>query len=102
MQMYAIADETDVLTGLRLSGVEGSFAADKKAVEQAIDEVCARSELAVLLITETCAELVPERVQGLKLSSARPLLVEIPGIRGGRKRKDAVTELIRDAIGIKI
>lgn len=102
MRMFAIADEADVLTGLRLSGIEGELAADKKDVEALVSEACSNPDIAVLLITETCAGLIPERVQSLKLSSTRPLLVEIPGTRGRSRSKDSILALIRDAIGIKI
>ena len=102
MRMFAIADEADVLTGLRLSGIEGGLAWDKKEVEALVTEACNNPEIAVLLIAETCAALIPERVKSLKLSSSRPLLVEIPGTRGSSRPKDSILSLIRDAIGIKI
>lgn len=102
MRMFAVADEMDVLTGLRLSGIEGKLATDRKLAEAFVTEVQADSQIAVLLITENCAALIPETVKKLKLSSSNPLLVIIPGSKGSIRQKDSITGLIRDAIGIKI
>lgn len=102
MLMFAVSDDLDVLTGLRLSGIEGSLASDRKAAEARVNEVQANPQIAVLLITESCAALIPETVTKLKLSSSNPLVVVIPGSRGSTRRKDSITGLIKDAIGIKI
>lgn len=102
MRMFAIADETDVLTGLRVSGIEGKLAADRKQTEACVSEVMADQQIAVLLITENCAALIPETVKKLKLSSTNPLLVVIPGTQGSTRGADSITALIREAIGIRI
>lgn len=102
MKMFAVSDDRDTLTGMRLAGVEGKLVSNKKDVETAIEEVRAKPEYAVLLITENCAEMVPEIVTELKLSSTNPLLVLIPGSNGSTREADSITGLIREAIGIKI
>ena len=102
MRMFAVADETDVLTGLRLSGIEGKLATNRREAEAYVAEVQANSAIAVLLITENCAALIPETVKKLKLSSTNPLVVLIPGTKGSIRQKDSITGLIREAIGIRI
>ena len=102
MRMFAVADEPDVLTGLRLSGIEGKLALDRKEAETFVSEVEQNPQIAVLLITENCAAMIPETVKRLKLSSLNPLLVVIPGTAGSSRAKDSITSLIREAIGIKI
>ena len=102
MRMFAVADEDDVLTGLRLSGIEGKKASDRKEAEALVSEVQADQLIAVLLITENCAAMIPETVKKLKLSSTNPLVVVIPGIEGSARSKDSITGLIKEAIGIKI
>lgn len=102
MRMLAVSDDKDTLTGMRLAGVEGRLITAKKELESCIEEVKANPEIAVLLISEGCAALVPEAVKELKLSSATPLLVVIPGSRGSSREPDSITRLIREAIGIKI
>jgi len=100
--MFAIADEADVLTGLRLSGVEGRLVSDRREAEAGVEAAQADPQIAVLLITESCAELIPETVKRLKLSSSNPLLVVIPGTKGSGRGDNSITELIREAIGIRI
>ncbi len=102
MRMFAIADEADVLTGLRLSGVEGRLVTDRREAEAGVEAAQADAQIAVLLITERCAELIPETVKKLKLSSSNPLLVVIPGMKGSNRGENSITELIREAIGIRI
>lgn len=102
MRMFAVADEPDVLTGLRLSGIEGKLAVNRKEAEALVAEAEQDQRIAVLLITENCAAMIPETVTRLKLSSVNPLVVVIPGTTGSARPKDSVTGLIRDAIGIRI
>ena len=102
MRMYALSDDKNTLTGLRLAGIEGSFADTRRALTEQIEALRSDRELAVLIMTEGCAGLVPETVRELKLSSADPLLVIVPSSEGSARRQDSITELIREAIGIKI
>ena len=102
MRIFAISDEKDTLTGLRLAGVEGKLATTRREVEKCVSEVQANSQIAVLLITEGCAALIPELVKTIKLSSTNLLLVVIPVSHGSTRHKDSITRLIREAIGIKI
>lgn len=102
MRIFAVCDNKDVLTGLRLTGIEGALARDKREIEAQVAMVQQEPEIAVLLITEACAAYIPETVKELKLSSATPLLVVIPDAGGTARRQDSITALIREAIGIKV
>ncbi len=101
MRMFAISDEIDALTGLRLAGVEGKFATARREIEESVAAVQAMPDVAILLITESCAALIPETVKKLKLSCVNPLLVVIPGSHGSTSAPDAILRLISEAIGIK-
>ncbi len=57
---------------------------------------------AMLLITDSCAEKVPEPVKELKLSATPPLLVTIPPATGRRSGSESITDLIAEAIGVKL
>ncbi len=102
MKMFAVSDDAEVLTGLRLSGIAGKLAVNKKEAEACVEAAKADPDLAVLLITENCAAFIPETVKEMKLASTIPLLVIIPGPDGSKREKDSITGLIRDAIGVKI
>ncbi|MDR1130919.1 MAG: V-type ATP synthase subunit F [Oscillospiraceae bacterium] len=102
MRIFAVADEEDVLTGLRLAGIAGRRVSGEREAAAAVEAAQADPQIAVLLITESCAALIPETVTRLRLSSINPLLVVIPGTRGSSREADAITRLIREAIGIRI
>ncbi|MEG1107863.1 MAG: V-type ATP synthase subunit F [Oscillospiraceae bacterium] len=102
MRFFAVADDRDALIGLRLAGIAGEFVREKQEIAAAVEKARANPDVAVLLITEGCAALIPETVRELKLSSSRPLLVVIPGSEGSTREPDSITGLIREAIGIKI
>ncbi len=102
MRIYALSDDRDTLTGLRLAGIEGSYAAERREIAACVERIKADSDIAVLLINEGCASKIPETVTQLQLSGSNPLLVVIPGSTGSNREPDSITRLIREAIGIKI
>ncbi len=102
MRMFALSDDKDSLTGLRLAGIEGRLVKGKKELEGAVSEALADPRLAVLLISEGIAALIPKTVKELKLSAKTPLLVLIPDKSGKGRESDAIAGLVREAIGIKI
>lgn len=102
MRMYAISYERDTLTGLRLAGIEGRIARSPQEVSTLVAAAETDSETAILLITERCAEMIPDKVNSLRLSSVNPLLVVIPDSDETKRPPDSITSLIRDAIGVKI
>lgn len=102
MRMFAVSDDRDTLTGLRLAGIDGKFVKGKRNIEAAIEAVRSDPDIAVLIITEGCAARAPETVKELKLSGANPLLVVVPDSHGTSEEANAITALIREAIGIKI
>ena len=101
MRCFCISDDPDVLTGMRLVGIDGVFASTKREVDLAIYKVCTDSEVAVLIVTEGCYNLSRERLDELKLSAARPLVNVISDSHGARNSSDSIMRLINEAIGIK-
>lgn len=102
MRYFLICEDTDTLTGLRLAGIEGKLCQTRREIEQSIDRAQADPQIAILLISEYCASLTPTRINELKLSAHRPLVVVIPGSKGTTRPSDSITRLVREAIGIRI
>jgi len=102
MKMFLISDNVDTKTGMRLAGVEGVVVRERDEVKTALEEALKNKDIGIVLITEKLADLIPEEITGLKLSYKTPLLVEIPDRHGPKKGVDAISEYIRDAIGLKI
>ena len=101
MRCFCISDDPDVLTGLRLAGIEGVLAPTKREVDAAVSRAAADSGIAILIVTEGCYALSRDRFDELKLSSARPLVNVIADSRGQRSGSDSIMRLINEAIGIK-
>lgn len=102
MKFYLISDNIDTEIGMRLAGIEGVVVHEEPEVRAALKSAMADSEVAVVLITERLVSLCPEVIYDLKLSSTRPLIVEIPDRHGNGRAKDSITRYVREAIGVKI
>lgn len=102
MRYFLISDNSDTLTGFRLAGVEGIRAQTREETLTAIVQAEKDPTIGILLINETLAALCPEQVNALKLTSVRPLLVEIPDRHHTGRAPDSITRYIREAIGIKV
>ncbi len=102
MRYFLISDNSDTLTGLRLAGVEGTLCQTREETLRAIHDAAEDPDVGILLINEKLAALCPEQVSALKLTSVRPLLVEIPDRHHTGRAPDSITRYIREAIGIKV
>ena len=102
MRFFLISDNTDTQTGLRLAGVEGVVVHERDAVRAAISTAVDDPGVAVLLITEKLAAIVPEQVDEMRLRLSRPLVVVIPDRHGTGRAPDSITRYIREAIGVRI
>lgn len=102
MKLYVISDNIDTLTGMRLSGVEGCVAHGEQAVSAALERALKDSEIAVLLLTQKAAAEAKTRLDELRLHRTMPLIASIPDRHGSDGSQSAITDYIRDAIGLKL
>ena len=102
MKMFLISDNVDTLTGMRLAGVEGVVVNEVHEVREALDKTLEDKEVAIILITEKLARLVPEYIRNIKLNLRLPLIVEIPDRHGTTRSSDSITRYVKESIGLKI
>jgi V/A-type H+-transporting ATPase subunit F len=88
--------------GFALAGVQGQIAETAEELERALDDVLARPDVGILLITEDVAALARERIDALVARSAVPLVVEIPGPEGPSPDRPSIQELLRHTIGVRV
>lgn len=100
MKFFLLTDDADAMMGMRLAGIEGRLV---KTAEKAFSEYeNARSgKIGILLITHSVAEMFGEQLIEMKKLNT-PLIVEIPDSNPDHNPADAVSDYIRNAIGIKI
>ena len=101
MKMMVVGHR-DAVLGFSLAGVPGLIATTAQEVDQALDDVLAISDVGIVLVTDDVGSLIERRMDRLRLRSAVPLFIEIPGPAGVRSDRPALNEIIRRAIGIRI
>jgi len=102
MRYFLIADNVDTQTGMRLAGVEGVVVHERGEVQDAIQTAMDDKTVAILLITEKLASIVPGQIDELRLRRSQPLVVVIPDRHGTGRAPDSITRYIREAIGIRV
>ena len=102
MKFYLISDNVDTSVGMRLCGIEGVVVHEAQEVEEALQKAIADEEVGIVLITTKLMKLCPDIIYEMKLHSKRPLIVEIGDRHGSQQISGAITQYVREAIGIKI
>ncbi|HKG55383.1 MAG TPA: V-type ATP synthase subunit F [Anaerolineales bacterium] len=101
MKVLVIGHPEAVL-GFSLAGVGGRVATTADEVNQALDEAQASKDVGIVLVTQDVAELIPARMEHLKLRSTVPLVVEIPAQGGAPEGEQSLGEIVLRAIGIRL
>ena len=101
MKVLVIGHPEAVL-GFSLAGVSGRVATNAAEVNQALDDIQASKDVGIVLVTQDVAELIPARMEHLKLRSTIPLVVEIPAQGGAPEGEESLGEIVLRAIGIKL
>jgi V/A-type H+/Na+-transporting ATPase subunit F len=100
MKILVIGHPEAVL-GFSLTGVGGRVATTADEVNQALDEAQASKDVGIVLVTQDVAQLIPARMERLKLRSTVPLVVEIPA-QGGAEGQESLGDIVLRAIGIRL
>jgi len=101
MKVLVIGHPEAVL-GFSLAGVGGRVATTAAEVNEALDEAQASKDVGIVLVTQDVAEMIPARMEHLKLRSTVPLIVEIPSQGGSPEGQASLGEIVLRAIGIKL
>ncbi len=102
MKYFCIADEHEVLVGVRLVGIEGVLASTPTEISHALNAACEDAEVGIVLVTEACYDRLRERIDTVKLSAHRPLVTIIPTASGRGMREHGLLRLIDEALGTKL
>lgn len=102
MKFFLISDNIDTQMGMRIAGIEGVVVHTEDEVTEALDKAYSDESIAVVLITEKLVKLCHDRVYQMKLSSDRPLIVEIPDRHGSSHVSEVIDSYIEEALGVKL
>jgi len=101
MKVLVIGHPEAVL-GFSLAGVSGRVAGTADEVNQALDDAQASKDVGIVLVTQDVAQLIPARMEYLKLRSTVPLVVEIPAHSAASEEQASLGDIVLRAIGIKL
>jgi V/A-type H+-transporting ATPase subunit F len=102
MKFYAISDNIDTITGLRLAGINGIVVHEKAEVLEALEKAASDKDVGIIIMTELLAEMLQEEVKEIRLDATKPIITVIPDRHGKRRRPDYITNYIKESIGLKI
>jgi len=77
-------------------------ASTAEEVNLALDDAQSAKDVGIVLVTQDVAELIPARMDHLKLRSTIPLVVEIPSNSGVPEEQALLGDIVLRAIGIKL
>jgi V/A-type H+-transporting ATPase subunit F len=98
---YLVIGDEDAVLGFRCAGVAGV------AVNSATEALAAlkgarESKAGIVILTQEVAAMMQEEVDALRFGGRLPMIVEIPGPRGPLSGRKSLSDIIRQAIGVKI
>ncbi len=102
MKMYLLSDNIDTQRGMRLAGVEGTVVHTREEVKNALNKVLDNRDIGILLIAEKLSVQFPDLFREIKMTNQTPLVVEIPDRHGSDTLSAAISEYVREAVGIKL
>jgi V/A-type H+/Na+-transporting ATPase subunit F len=102
MKYFAISDNIDTITGLRLAGIKGIIVHERTEVIEALERVMEDKEIGIIIMTELLAEMIQDEVKEIRLDASKPIITVIPDRHGERRRPDYITSYIKESIGLKI
>lgn len=102
MKYFAISDNADTITGLRLAGIKGIVVHERAEVIEVLNNAVEDKDVGIIIMTELLAEMLQEEVKEIRLDATKPIITVIPDRHGGRRRPDYITNYIKESIGLKI
>ncbi len=100
MKSVVISRNPDILTGMRLAGMEGILIKDRNDLMEILKLKLSDAGTGIIVLTHDAMTLAENEIMELKLITREKLIVEIPDFGG--VMEDRMSKYIRDSIGIKI
>ncbi|MCC6797936.1 MAG: V-type ATP synthase subunit F [Candidatus Hydrogenedentes bacterium] len=101
MNIFVIGDNDTVL-GFRLAGVRGSVVGEKDDAALALENALRDASNGLVLVTESIAHMVRERVDMHRASAGMPIVLEIPGASGPSASRVPIGDIVRKAVGVSV
>lgn len=105
MKIASISDPMTA-TGLKLAGVGGAHEAGSwEEAEKIFEQLLGEPEMGIIIITETLAEKMDEKLSRFRedKEGVTPVIIEIPD-KGGPmpERREAIDKIVKRAVGVTV
>ena len=99
MRSLALTDNRDILTGLRMAGIEGVLCGNEESLRDEFHRALDNDKVGLIILTTRGFYALEEEVIDVKMHRASPLIVTIPEI-DGHMDQDFILKYIQESIGI--
>ena len=100
MKSICITTNQEVLTGMRLAGVDGTLVQNQAEALYALNTAKSDEEIALVFVCKQVSLLLAEEVAKMKLNCVKPILLEIPSPGEELSDENSLDKAIRDAVGV--
>lgn len=101
MKSLAISKSKHVLTGLRMSGIEGIYCLNDKMLKEEYKKALKREDIGILVIPQKDYDTIFKGTDNTPHRGTLPLVVRIPDGKGFSE-KDFLLKRVQEAIGVSI
>ena len=98
MKLFVLGNE-DAVLGFSLVGLEGFSTEDPATALQKLEEVAARPEVGLILITAGLASRLEKRLLEMEQNTAAPIVLQVPA-PGEPLDRTPIPDLVRRALGV--
>lgn len=98
-----VIGDNDMVTGLRLVGVAGAEVTSVDQAQEALEKALARSDLAIIIISEefSAQPQLREAIDKVRRERINPLIVEVPGSRG-QTSEIRMSDVVSKSLGVRM
>ena len=98
---YLVIGDEDTVLGFRSAGVPGVVAGSSQDVVEAL-QFAQEKNVGVIILTEEVAGMAQAELDEIRFEQELPMTVLIPGPGGPLAGRRTLSEIIREAIGVKV
>jgi len=101
MKYYCIGDQ-DTVVGFRFAGIDGEVVESAAQGREALRAAAGRADVGVVIVPDPLAQELRKEINQIRFARPRPVIVEIPGPRGFSPSRPKLTDLVREALGVRL
>ena len=103
MSKIAVLADRETATYFRLTGVRNSqVAGSREQAERSIEAILNDSSVSLVIVTDQVFDWLYSTLSRMRGEKDFPLIIAIPSKRGGKRKIDPLSDLVKRTVGIEI